>query len=180
MSDVSLTYTTKVSGLWNSRAELSDDSGPIGVLTWKRNALGMVTEGEYRPEKGEVLSFRRDPGILRSQFSVWTDGGEWLGSSLRRNFLKREVHVFNGGKPFRMVPTRGFQRGWVVYAPKTGETVKIDVPLVGRGAKIQVQRRIDFPLVVFLYFLGAQLYWESVLPGPSGESVMEKTEQTTV
>jgi 5-methyltetrahydrofolate--homocysteine methyltransferase len=45
----------------------------------------------WRPEKGEVLTFRRDPGLLRSQFSVWTEGHEWLGAALRSHVLRREV-----------------------------------------------------------------------------------------
>ena len=177
MSEATQVYETTASGLWNSRHEIKDESGLLGVMNIRRGGL-LVRGGDYRPEKGEVYLFRRDPGILRSQFSMWTDTKEWLGSSLRWSFLRREVALHTGGRPFRMLPLPGFRRGWSLYAPKTGETARISVPMVGRGARIEVYRRLDFPLLLFSYFLGAQLYPESLLPGPTAERAMQQTDRS--
>ena len=46
----------------------------------------ILHELETHPEYTLVI---RDPGLLRSQFSVWTEGREWLGSSLRWGWTRR-------------------------------------------------------------------------------------------
>ena len=71
------TFRTRVRGLWSPRHEILDDEGnTLGTLYVRRNRWGMVIGGEFRPEKGEVLSFERNPGLLRGQFSLWTDHRE--------------------------------------------------------------------------------------------------------
>src|SRR5262245_2163681 len=91
MAEAIATYRTRVRGWWNTRHTLSEGDTELGVLTIERNAKGRIDTGVYRPHKGEVLHFRRDPGLLRSQFSLWTEGREWLGSSLRWSFVRREI-----------------------------------------------------------------------------------------
>ncbi|MEM7306058.1 MAG: hypothetical protein AAF682_05275 [Planctomycetota bacterium] len=162
-----------MSGRWNQRHELLEGEQTLGVLTVERNRSGMVIQGEYQPEAGELYYFRRDPGLLRSQFSMWTDGREWLGSSLRWSFMGRAVHLSTGTKPYRLLPLPGFRRGWGLYAPKTGETAQIRVGMVGRAAELDVYRRIDISLLLFAYFLGSQIYGESLLPGPSPEKAVQ-------
>lgn len=160
------TYRTRVSGLWNTRHAIESATGePVGVLTIQRNGRGVVVGGRYQPVKGEVLVLRRDPGILRSQFSCWTEGREWIGSSLRWSFLAREIALATGNKPYRLLPAAGFHRGWRMFAPKTGEMARIEPRSLGRDSTIQVFRRVDFELVVFAYFLGVQVYPESLWPG---------------
>ena len=105
--------------------------------------------------------------MLRSQFSLWTEGNEWLGSSLRRNFLRRDIEIWTGTKPYRILPLEGFRRGWRLLAPKTGEMAQVHAPLFGRRASIEVYRRIEFELLLFTWFLGAQLLCESFWPGPA-------------
>ena len=166
MPSPTATYTTRVSGLWNSRHEIHGEEGLLGVLTVTRNWHGMVTQGEYHPESGEELLFRRDPGLLRSQFSVWTDGREWLGASLRQSNVRRAVAISTGGKPYMLLPRLGLSRGWILQAPKTGLTASIEAPLVGRSCRLEVYRRLDFALLMFAYFLGVQLLPESIWPGP--------------
>lgn len=173
MPEAIQTYNTRVSGLWNSRHEFSGDDGRIGVLTVERNKGGMIVGGDFAPEKGERFSFRRDPGLLRSQFSMWTDGREWLGSSLRWSFVTRHVSLSSGTKPFRLLPLPGFRRGWALYAPKTGEAARILPGVVGRDARIEVYRRLDFALVLFSYFLASQIYPESLWPGPSPKRAVQ-------
>lgn len=163
------TYTTRVSGLWSSRHELWKEDERLGLLTMDRNWHGMVTAGEYRPEKGEVLILRRDPGLLRSQFSLWTEEREWLGSSLRWSPLARSVQINTGGKPYTLLPSSGLKRGWILQAPKTGVSMRFEAGLVGRDSKLEVFRRMEFQLLVFAYFLGSQIYLESLLPGPKLE-----------
>ena len=114
-------YTTRVRGRWNQRHEISGDEGTIGVLSLRRGGGGLVVGGEFVPESGERFLFRRDPGLLRSQFSMWTDGKEWLGSSLRWSFMTRAVALSTGTKPFRLLPLPGFRRGWGLYAPGPGK-----------------------------------------------------------
>ena len=173
MTEPIQTYTTRVSGRWNQRHEILAGGEPEGCLTIRRNRGGMVVGGEYRPVRGEVVTFRRDPGLLRSQFSMWTDQKEWLGSSLRWSFVARSVSLSTGTKPFRLLPLPGFRRGWGLYAPKTGEAARLEVGLLGRGATIHVYRRLDFPLVLFAYFLGSQILGESLWPGPSPEKATQ-------
>lgn len=166
MPDPIATYRTRVSGLWATRHSIEgSDGAAVGVLTIRRNAQGWVVGGRYVPVKGEVLVIRRDPGILRSQFSCWTEGREWIGSSLRWSFLAREIALATGNKPYRIMPVAGFRRGWRMFAPKTGEMARIEPAGIGRGSRISVFRRVDFELVVFAYFLGSQVYLESLWPG---------------
>jgi hypothetical protein len=169
MSEPIASYTAEVGGFWNTRHRISDRSSGelVGVLTVERNGSSMVVRGTWRPEKGEVLHMRRDPGLLRSHFSLWTDGREWLGSSLRWSSFTRDIEVSaaTANKPYVLSPLPGLRRGWRLIAPKTGEALRIAVPLLGRRARIDVWRRIDLELVVFAYFLGFPLYAESVFPG---------------
>ncbi|HIG11104.1 MAG: hypothetical protein ABGY71_12130 [bacterium] len=169
MSPNSTTYTTRVAGIWNTRHIIEDSEGVIGQLVTSRNAWGMVTGARYLPQEGEVLEFRRDPGILRSQFSLWTEDGEWLAAALRWGFAQRVVNLSTGSKPMRLVPLPGFSRGWRLLAPKTGEMARITQDLVGRGCRVEVFRRMDFEVVLFAYFLGSQLLMESIWPGPEAE-----------
>ena len=159
------TLQTKVRGAWRPRHTFLNEEGKVlGVLTVSRNRWGMVVSAEYRPEKGEVLYLRRDPGLLRAQFSLWTDNKEWLGSSLRWHVGRRQVDVWTGGRPYRLVPRRGFGRGWRVVATKTGESAEIRTSLLGRGSKILQHRKMDFELLLFCYFLGSISLAESLLP----------------
>ena len=57
----SQTYSTRVSGFWNTSHELRDPEGVVGTLSFRRNALGLVVSGTYVPTKGETLILRRDP-----------------------------------------------------------------------------------------------------------------------
>lgn len=144
---------------------LAGDEGPLGVLALERGR-GMIVGGRWSPEKGEVLTMRRDPGLLRSQFSLWTDGHEWLGSSLRGHFLQREVRLHTGSRPLRLLPLTGFRAGWVLQAPKTGDMAHIHLGLLGGADRIVISRKVDLELLIFAYFLGLQLRLESLWPGP--------------
>lgn len=169
MADVIAAYRTEVSGFWSPRHTLWKDQERLGVLTLGRRGLGPIASGDWRPEKGEVLHFRRDPGILRSQFSLWTEGHEWLGSSLRWSFFRRDVSISTGNKPHRLMPLPTFGRGWRLVAPKTGELARIRPNLLGRGSRIEVYRKVDFELLLFAYFLAAQLGVESLWPAHAPE-----------
>lgn len=167
MSEPIATYRTRPSGLLGSRHDILDTNGPVGALHLDRNRWGLTTRAIWRPVKGEVLTYRRDPGLLRSQFSVWTDGREWLGSSLRAKFFEREIALSTPNKSLRMLPVTGFHRGWRVHAPKTGELARITPTGLGAASKIEVYRRIDLELVLFAYFVGSLVYAESFWPGPT-------------
>lgn len=173
-------YEARVRGLWNRRHTLSSEGKTLGELTTRRRWWGMVAHGEYRPDQGEVLTFRRDPGLLRSQFSLWTDGREWLGSSLRWSTLAREVHISSGNKPFRLLPIEGLAFGWSLYAPKTGEAARILASPFSSTSRLEVYRRLDFPLLLFAYFLGTQILFESLPPGPSPDKVKAGAAATAV
>lgn len=164
MTEPLRTLRTRVSGRWNPRHTIFEEDEPVGVLSVRRNGLGMVVAGEYRPEKGEVLVVRRDPGLLRAQFSIWTDSREWLGSSLRWHVARRQIDVWTGGRPYRIVPARGFRRGWRLIASKTGEAALIDPRPFGRDCTLTIHRKMDFELVLFAYFLGSMTLAESFLP----------------
>jgi hypothetical protein len=165
MAEPIATYRVRTKGLWTVRHEVSDASGRVGTLTQERNGWGLTVRATWRPEKGEVLTFRRDPGILRSQFSLWTEGHEWLGSSLRSHFLRREIALSTPSKALRLVPLAGLRRGWRLHAPKTGEMARIEPRGLLGGSEVRVRRRVDFELVLFAYFLGRLLYAESIWPG---------------
>lgn len=159
-------YEVRVSGLWSARHELREAGALVGVLQVRRPWTGVVTGATYRPEKGAVLTLSRDPGLRRGQFSMWSEGREWLGSSERVGPVTRVLKLHTGGKPFHLVPLDGFQKGWGLHAPRTGESARITAPLLSRQARIEVAKRVDFPLVLFAYFLATLAWWEAVPPGP--------------
>ena len=171
MSDPTASYTARASGLWTPVHRLEQDGEPVGSLTIERRPWGLIAGARWIPSRGEVLRIRRDPGLLRSQFSLWTESGEWLGSSLRWNVLKREVVLHTGSRPLRLLPGPGLGCGWVLVAPKTGAMARVRGGLLGRERRIEVYRRLDFELVVFTYFLGSMIWAESAWPGPSTEPV---------
>ena len=158
-------YRASRRGLPARECHLVGEEGPLGVLTLER-ARGMVVGGRWSPEKGEVLTMRRDPGLLRSQFSLWTDGREWLGSSMRADFVQSEIRLHTVSRPLRMLPLTGFRAGWVLQAPKTGDMAHIHLGLLGGEDRIEVTRKVDQELLIFAYFLGQQLRLESFWPGP--------------
>src|SRR5260221_2565874 len=118
-------YRIRARGWLRSAHEIEGPDGRLGLLRVERNGAGMIVRGRFAPEKGEVLTIRREPGILRAQFSLWTEGREWLGSSLRPGFVQREIALSTGSKSFRLLPTARFGRGWRMLAPKTGEMARI-------------------------------------------------------
>ncbi|MBM3988925.1 MAG: hypothetical protein FJ294_13325 [Planctomycetes bacterium] len=159
-------YRTQVSGLWNTTHRIVGNDGELGVLTMRRNRFGLVCEGRWSPHKGEVLHFRRDPGILRSQFSLWTAGREWLGSSLRSSFLHREIVLHTGSRPLRIVPLSGLRTGWTIQAPRTGELARLEGGLVLRSMRLDVYKKLELEQLLFAYFLAWQVRREAFWPGP--------------
>jgi hypothetical protein len=166
MAEAIATYDVEVSGLWRTVHRLRNAEGEVGVLEISRGRGGLIVAGRYSPVKGEVLQIRRDPGLLRSQFSIWTDGQEWLGSSLRWSFVRREIVLHTGSRPLRILPQPGFRMGWTLQAPRTGEMARIRPGLLSRRSRIEVFRKVEFELLLFTYFLGWQIRLESFWPGP--------------
>lgn len=171
MADPLKTFTTHASGFLRPRHTIKDGEGKeLGVLEVQRNRLGIVVHGTWKPIKGEVLQLKRDPGLLRAQFACWTEAREWLGSSIRPGVARRTIEMWTGGKPLRLVPRLEFGRGWRIVGAKSGVVAKIEHGFLGRSAKIETYRKIDFELLVFAYFIGGLALWESALP-TSVESV---------
>ena len=160
-------YETRVSGLWQTRHEITDQEGDVGVLTLERTWYGHVRKGVYRPAKGAVLTIERDPGLRRGTFSMWSEGREWLGSSERSGYVSRVFKIHTGGKPFHVVPLQGFTKGWGVHAPRTGEAARIHAPWLGRNTRMEVYKRLDFTVLLFGYFLGYRSMVEAIAPGPA-------------
>lgn len=178
MSETIETYRTRVAGFWSPEHTLLDEAGKaLGVLTVKRNGVGMVVAGEYRPTQGEVLHFRREPGLLRAQFSLWTEGKEWLGSSIRQGVVRRTIELWTSTRPYRLVPRLGLGKGWRMVASKTGLVAEIEHAWVGRGATLKVHRKLDFELLLLGYFVGTLALWESV-PPTSLEAVQRSASTT--
>jgi hypothetical protein len=159
-------YEVSITGLWNTEHRLTEGGAEVGRLAMRRNRAGAVVAGRYEPKRGEVLVLSRDPGLLRSQFSMWTERREWLGSSLRSHFVRREIQLHAGSRPLRILPVPGLKAGWQLVAPKTGIMGAIRLAPLRRRARIEIYRRLEFELVVFAYFLGSQIAWESIWPGP--------------
>ena len=165
MSKPRETYRTRVSGFWSPKHTFLDEDGKeIGKLTVRRNRVGLIVGAEYRPERGEVLDFRREPGLLRAQFSVWTEGREWLGSSIRQGIARRTVELWTSTRPYRLVPRLGFSRGWRMVATKTGLVAEIQHGLLSRNATLEVHRKLDFELLLLGYFVGNLALNESLPP----------------
>lgn len=161
------TFEVTVQGLWTRTHIISGPKGELGRLTVHRNKWGLVDRARYSPKKGEVLEMRRDPGLLRGQFSFWTDGNEWLGSSLRWSFSKRGITLHTGSRPLKLQPSPTLAAGWVLMAPKTGRMATIrHKSLFSRKATLEVHRRLEFELLLFAYFLGSMVRLESIWPGP--------------
>ena len=165
MAQPKKTFTTRVSGFLRPRHRVFDSDGEeLGALEVKRNRIGLIVSGTWKPRKGEVLEFRRDPGILRAQFSCWTEAREWLGSSIRPGTLRRTIELCTGSKPMRLVPTLDFSRGWRIVGSRSGQIAELRHKWIGRGARIEVHRKMDFELLLFAYFIGGLALWESALP----------------
>ncbi|QDV06420.1 hypothetical protein Poly30_19290 [Planctomycetes bacterium Poly30] len=178
MAEQLKTYTTRVSGFLRPRHTVLDENGKdLGVLEVQRSRLGLIVGATWKPEKGEVLEIKRDPGLLRAQFACWTEGREWLGSSIRPGVARRTIEMWTGGKPLRLVPRLEFGRGWRIVGAKSGVVAQIEHALLGRSAKIATFRKIDFELLIFAYFIGGLALWESALP-TSVESVDRGTPAT--
>ncbi|MEM9802718.1 MAG: hypothetical protein AAGA20_20500 [Planctomycetota bacterium] len=159
------TFRTKVSGLLRPRHTFTDEDGKeIGVLVVERNWLGMIVGGEWKPTKGETLAIKRDPGLLRAQFACWTEGREWLGSTIRPGVMRRTIEMWTGGKPLRLVPRLELGRGWRIVGAKSGLVAQFDHGIASRDATIRTFRKIDPELLVFAYFVGGLALWESALP----------------
>ncbi len=167
------TYRIHRHGLWNVRHEVHDQTGKLGVLVAERRPTGLTQEAVWRPEKGEVLTMRRGPGLLRSQFSIWTENREWLGSSLRSNFLRREILLSTPSKSLRLVPVPGFRRGWRLHAPKTGEMACVVPRGIARTSEVLVYRRLELEIVLLAYLLGSLVYAESFWPGRAADDDLE-------
>jgi len=166
MPEAIQTYTIQSSG-FGRRHRVSDQDGERGVLTLDRR-FGRIHQAQYHPsKKGEVLTFRPEPGMLPNQYSVWNEHREWLGSSLRWNMFKREILVNTGSRPYRVIPLPSLTRGWRLCAPKTGEMCRFDAGLVGGKTRIEVYRRMDFDLLLFAYFVGTRNLLLSIWPGPT-------------
>lgn len=175
MADPVSVYTARASGLWNTRHEIALEGGEVqGELRLVRGPLGWIGRGEYRPVKGAVMLFQRDPGLVRGQFTMTSESREWIGSSVRFNPFKPVFEINTGGKPYFLAGVPGLGRGWALYAPKTGEVARIAPDLLGRGARIEVLRKTQFPLLLFAYFLGCPIYCETLLPGPSPERMIAR------
>lgn len=176
MPEPTASYQFRPQGLWNPTIHLSGPEGDLGVLALKRNRWGMVVRASYMPTEGERLEIRRDPGILRSQFSLWSEGGEWLGASLRWSFIGREIDLSTGTRPMRLLPLPAFGAGWALHAPKTGQMAQVHF---GKSAHVDVFRRMDFEVVLFSLFLSYLSRLESYWPGPVIEDIHDTQTTTT-
>lgn len=176
MSDPTASYQIRAKGFWSPVLHISGPEGDLGVLKVKRNCWGMVVRASYLPTQGEQLEIRRDPGILRSQFSLWSEGREWLGASLRWSFIGRVIDLSTGTRPMRLLPLPGFGSGWALHAPKTGQMAQVHL---GKNAHVDVFRRMDFEVVLFALFLGFLSRIESWWPGPVVEDIHDTQPRTT-
>ncbi|MEM9382957.1 MAG: hypothetical protein AAGB93_23615 [Planctomycetota bacterium] len=159
------TYRTRVSGFLRPRHVVTDEDGKeVGVLQVHRNRVGLIVRAVWTPSKGEVLEIKRDPGLLRAQFACWTEGREWLGSTIRPGFTRRTIEMWTGGKPLRLVPRLALGRGWRIVGAKSGLVAELEHSLLGRDATLSTYRKIDLELLVFAYFVGSIALWESALP----------------
>lgn len=165
MAEPLKTYSTRVSGFIRPTHVILDaDGAELGRIVVRRNRLGMIVSGVYTPAKGEVLEFKRQPGLLRAQFACWTEAREWLGATIRPGFARRTVEMWTGGKPLRLVPSLGLARGWRVVGSKSGLVASTTHSWLGRGAKLETFRKMDLELLLFAYFIGGLALWESALP----------------
>lgn len=181
MSETLATWRIRKRGFWRPVHEVRDESGTLlGCLRVERNGWGLIVRGEYVPEKGERLIMRRDPGLLRAQFSLWTEGGEWLGSSLRWSLFRRQIDLWTGSRPYRLVPVQGFRRGWRIVAARTGASAILCTRpgLLGllwprSLTTIEQVRKIDFELLLFAQFLGSlttlESFWPTALDAEQGQ-----------
>lgn len=142
----------------------------LGTMRRTRRMGFLRLQGSvYTPVSGETITIQRDPGLLRSQFSAWSQvhggqGREWLGSSINYGLFGREISLHNGNKPFRLVPSKAFGSGWELHAPKTGLTATIKKK--GGAIEIELERRVDFFLLLLAFHNVATAWLLSVLPGP--------------
>jgi len=168
MPEPTASYSFRAKGLWNPVLQISGPEGDLGTLNLKRNLWGMIIGAAYAPLEGEKLEIRRDPGILRSQFSLWSEGREWLGASLRWSFIGRTIDLSTGTRAMRLLPQPSFAAGWNLHAPKTGRMARVQL---GSNPRVDVFRRMDFEVALFALFLGYLTRFESWWPGQAIEDV---------
>lgn len=161
-------YIVRAKGLINPEFTFEREGDVLGTMKRDRK-LGRLMGSVYVPVQGETITVQRDPGLLRNQFSAWSQihggqGREWLGSSINYGLIGREVTLHNGTKPFRLVPTKAFGTGWELHAPKTG----LVATFIKRGSTVEVrlERRVDFFLLLLAFHNIATAWLKSVWPGP--------------
>ena len=162
-------YLVRAKGLVNPAFEFEREGQVLGTMRRTRLLGCLRLQGAvYEPVQGETITIQRDPGLLRSQFSAWSQvhggqGREWLGSSIRYG-ASREITIHGGGKPFRLVPCKGFGMGWDLHAPKTGLVASFRKK--GGAVEVTLERRVDFYLLLLAYHNLASAWLSSLLPGP--------------
>jgi len=76
----------------------------------------------------------------------------------------------------RLLPLPGLGTGWSLHAPKTGQMAQVHL---GKDARVDVFRRMDFEVVLFALFLGFLSRVESWWPGPVIEDIHDTQTRTT-
>lgn len=163
-------YLVRAKGLVNPAFEFEREGQVLGTMRRTRLLGCLRLQGAvYEPVQGETITIQRDPGLLRSQFSAWSQvhggqGREWLGSSINYGIIGREISLHNGTKPFRLIPSKTFGPGWELHAPKTGLTATFKK--VSGGIEIGLERRVDFFLLLLAFHNVATARLASIWPGP--------------
>ena len=163
-------YTIRPKGLFRSTHTFEREGEVLGTMTRRRGGpVGFVVGSLFEPLSGESISIQRDPGLLRHQFGAWSQihggqGREWLGSSIRYGLFGREITLHGGTKPFRLVPSKAFGRGWELHAPKTGLVATFEKK--GGAVEVTLERRVDFYLLLLAYHNIASAWLSSIWPGP--------------
>ena len=163
-------YIVRPQGLLNPTFQFEREGEVLGHMRRERAlGIGRLRASLYTPLSGEPISVQRDPGLLRSQFSAWSQihggqGREWLGSSINYEVLGREITLHNGTKPFRLIPTKAFGMGWELHAPKTGLVATFKKK--GRAVEIHLDRRVDFFLLLLSFHNIGSAWLTSISPGP--------------
>lgn len=136
------------SGFFSTRHKLQTNTEVIGEMTLR----GMKMQGNFWSNDGRELELAKKKW-WKSIYEI-REGGAVVGEARPRGFFRREFILDYDRKAYRLTPTGIGGRIWRLFN-NTG-TLLLEVSRRGafqRGAHLRIRGEIDFPLMLFAYYV---------------------------
>ncbi len=137
-----------VSGFFTTRHLLRTNTEVIGELTLR----GLKMLGSFRSPDGRELELEKT-SWWKSVYEI-REGGAVAGAAHPRGFFRREFLLDFGGQAYMLTPAGFGGRVWRLF--DSAGTLLLEVRHRGafrRGAYLTIRGEIDFPLMLFAYYL---------------------------